>query len=356
MYPSGSPDQQTLYRPVLPHFDPVAARASGALPRSFSAPLFGLWDLTYRCTLRCIHCFNNSGSSDKLETSYQEAMDIARQIAQSGVLSMCMSGGDALLHPAYFDCAKTLREAGITVNTISNGWLVSDQMADRMAQCFSLVEVSVDGATEATHDYVRGRPGSFNRVMKAIERLTERGKSVHIAFSPTQANIDEFPALLDLMSTIPGVEAVVTGYILPIGRAYQNQDMLSVDQQESFKEQVLQLRQLYATRLRVSFSDTMAPGIKQLIQRLPNPQFEVCANGDLQAQPWLPIIFGNALTDGLMLVWKSRLAEAWTDPLVQEYAKDIRDNFSLANQCRVPWMERPIPYKELQSKGGQCGV
>jgi len=337
--------------PVLPRFDAAVARTRGALPRSFAAPIFGLWDLTYRCTLNCVHCFNDSGPHNRTgELDRHEALEVADQIIASRVLQMCLSGGDALLHPAVFDCARKLKAAGVTVNTITNGWLVTERIADQMAACFGAVEVSVDGATAATHDAVRGQPGSFERALQAIRRLTVRGTTVTVAFSPTRLNMHEFPAFVELMRGIPGVRLVVTGYILPTGRAYRNPLMPTPEIQERFRADVLAIK-ARTTDLYVSFADPIAAALRLCKGGLPNPQFEIQANGDIRVAPWLPIVFGNVLTDGLMPVWQRYLAHAWTDPAVTTYVRDVHDTFTMTHQDRVPWVDPPLHYDELVSQG-----
>ncbi|MFD2119864.1 radical SAM protein [Streptomyces cirratus] len=59
-----------------------------------------------------------------------------------------------------------LREAAwFDPNT--SGWVMDRAMAGRLAECFDEVVVSVDGSTAEVHDRIRGRAGSFDRVMTA---------------------------------------------------------------------------------------------------------------------------------------------------------------------------------------------
>ena len=64
-----------------------ARRNAGALGRRVRAPLFLAWQLTNRCSARCIACCEESGPDkawrDELDRA--EALDLARRIAESGI-------------------------------------------------------------------------------------------------------------------------------------------------------------------------------------------------------------------------------------------------------------------------------
>lgn len=334
--------------PVLPKFDPAILRERMALPDRFSAPIFALWDVTYRCTLRCAQCFNNSGDNRQEEATEEEALVIARQLAESGILAVCMSGGDALLHPAYFEAASLLKQAGVAVNTISNGWLVNDDAAERMAALFGAIEISVDGATSETHDFVRGRKGSFKRAFDAIERFGRRQKAVAVAFTPTLRNMSEFSRLAEVVSAIPNVERLVTGYLLPTGRAHINAELLPTRaQEEEFRREVYRLRDLYKHRLRIGFTDPIASERKLLRGKLPNPNVMISANGDIRVSPVVPIVFGNVLKDGLLHVWRESASGAWSDPLVRRYV-DVQGITSFTREGSiVPWVDSSRHYRTL---------
>jgi len=167
------------------------------------------------------------------------------------------SARDALLHPAFFEAAALLRSAGVNVNTITNGWLITDKTADMIAELFGAVEVSIDGANSDSHDRIRGRVGSFERAMRAVSSLTKRGVEVTVALTPTRSTIPEFDELIELVRPIEGVKRVVTGYVLPTGRAYRNPEMPSIREQEVFRKHVLELQERYRDDVRITCTVTL---------------------------------------------------------------------------------------------------
>lgn len=54
-------------------------------------------DLTYKCNLRCRHCYNNSGERLGEEMSSEDVMQIAKELSALEVESICICGGEPLL-------------------------------------------------------------------------------------------------------------------------------------------------------------------------------------------------------------------------------------------------------------------
>ncbi len=133
------------------------------------------------CNLACRHCFNASGPRDPWLASLPADV-VLRSIAEAealGVRELYFTGGEPFLHPEIL----SLLEAALAVaptTVLTNGTLLDDGLADALAALaarspYSLeVRVSLDAATAAANDAVRGR-GSFARAMAAIVRLSARG-------------------------------------------------------------------------------------------------------------------------------------------------------------------------------------
>lgn len=164
-----------------------------------------------RCNIECRHCFNNSGPSTPLgaspgprETSFGlmtlEAVNGAIAAAAArGVREIYFTGGEPFLHAQLLDmigCA--LAVAPTTV--LTNGMLISDRIADRLAGLavaarYSLeVRVSLDGYTEEMNDAIRGR-GVFRLALAGAVRLARRGLLPLITVVRTWDDADELATL-----------------------------------------------------------------------------------------------------------------------------------------------------------------
>ena len=192
----------------------------GRSVEEYGAPLFLAWQLTNRCSARCIACCEESGP-DKAwadELTRDEALDLARRIAKSGIPYVAFGGGEPLSVAHCWEIFDGLAEAGVSLKLETDGSRIDDAAADRIASlAVQCVQISVDGATAATHERVR--PGSsFAATIAAIERLTARGQPPQFVFVPTRFNLREVVPAFDLAVSL-GCNAFVTGPLMRIGRA-----------------------------------------------------------------------------------------------------------------------------------------
>ena len=154
-----------------------------------------------RCNIECRHCFNNSGPRDTtfgLMTLEAVNRAIAAAAAR-GVREIYFTGGEPFLHTQLREmvaCALTV--APTTV--LTNGMLVSDRMADTLADLataarYSLeVRVSLDGYTEQMNDAIRG-PGVFRLALAGAVRLARRNLLPIITIVRTWDDADELAML-----------------------------------------------------------------------------------------------------------------------------------------------------------------
>ena len=83
----------------------------------YRAPLFIAWQLTNRCSARCIACCEDSGP-DKAwrdEMSRAEALDLARRIAAFGIPYAAFGGGEPLAVPHCWEIFEHLTAAGVSL-------------------------------------------------------------------------------------------------------------------------------------------------------------------------------------------------------------------------------------------------
>ncbi len=175
------------------------------------------WELTLACNLRCRHCGSSAALPRRDELKLEESLAICDQLPALLVQEVDFTGGEPLLHPEWWRIAARIAELGIGTKILTNGLtLDSDTVARIKDAGIAGVGVSVDGL-EATHDYIRGRPGIFRRLVVGIERVQRAGLPVSVITTVNGLNIDELPALFDLMGSL-GVNFWQVQPIFPLGR------------------------------------------------------------------------------------------------------------------------------------------
>ena len=163
-------------------------------------PMFGAFDLTYRCNFRCVHCYaghlvgQSRAAADELTT--KQAIDLLRAAADEGCLFMLLSGGEPLLREDFLEIYEAAKRLGLIVSVFTNGSLLTERHADAFTELPPhVVEVSVYGATEATSELVTGVPGSHGRTRRGIELLLERGVPVVLKTMILRDNVQEVGAI-----------------------------------------------------------------------------------------------------------------------------------------------------------------
>jgi heme d1 biosynthesis radical SAM protein NirJ len=159
-----------------------------------------IWNLIRRCNLNCIHCYSLSADVDfPNELSTDEVFRVMDDLKASRVPVLILSGGEPLLRPDIFEVSARAKAMRFYVGLSSNGALIDEPTADRIAAIgYDYVGVSLDGIG-AVHDRFRRQEGAFDKSLRGMRYLRERGIKVGLRFTVTERNVESLPAMLDLM-------------------------------------------------------------------------------------------------------------------------------------------------------------
>ncbi|HTQ80765.1 MAG TPA: radical SAM protein, partial [Thermoanaerobaculia bacterium] len=162
-----------------------------------------LLELTYRCNLDCFFCYNDLGLKGQ-PLSRADYFQLFEDLAGMQVLNLTFSGGEPLAHPDFLLLGRKARELGFVVRIKSNGHALRGELLRRLREEVDpfLVEVSLHGATPATHDRQTRVPGSFDRLLANIEEMRARGLRVKVNSTLTAWNEGEIEAMFDLVAQL----------------------------------------------------------------------------------------------------------------------------------------------------------
>ena len=172
-----------------------------------------LLELTYACNLDCTFCYNDA-SLDGKPLSLHQYRELLDDLASLGVLNLSLSGGEPLAHPQFFDIATHARSLGFVIRLKTNGHAMRATMARRVREEVDpfLVEVSIHGATAATHDRQTRVAGSFERLQANIAAMKAVGLRVRANSVLTRWNeheVSDMLALCDRMGVACQIDAEV---------------------------------------------------------------------------------------------------------------------------------------------------
>lgn len=188
-------------------------------------PAYAVWELTLRCDHACRHCGSRARDARPDELTTEEALDVARQLAELGAREVVLIGGEAYLHDGFLAVARALADAGVRVGITTSGLGITDALAAAMAAAgVRQASVSVDGL-EASHDRLRARPGSHAAALAALARLRGAGLTVTANTQVNRLDLHELEALYPTLrdAGIVGWQVQLT---VPLGRAADRPDLV----------------------------------------------------------------------------------------------------------------------------------
>lgn len=194
-------------------------------PQRLRAPVSVVWSLSYRCNLRCMHCYQNASQPSSDELTIDEQLDVVDQMARAGVSLVVLSGGEPLANPNLGRLIERIREHEMAVSIDSNGVLLDAEKVQHLKKLgVSSVELSLDSVNPEAHDRFRGLDGAFNKTLKAVELCSEAGIFTTVATTATVLNHAESSELISLARD-HGAERVVFFDLIPAGRGKEIQDL-----------------------------------------------------------------------------------------------------------------------------------
>ena len=191
------------------------------------------FELTQRCNERCYHCGSSCTATAPAELPTAKWHSLIDEVARdfdTSRMMLCVTGGEPLLHPDFFEIMAHARDAGLAWGMTSNATLITPHVARRLARVgMRTISVSIDGL-EQTHDRLRRTPGGFRRAMAGIENLLEVGafSAVQVTTVVNHETISELDDLFRVLDELDIDSWRVIG-LEPIGRARAHPELLLTD-------------------------------------------------------------------------------------------------------------------------------
>ncbi len=326
-----------------------ANRERELVPKYLKAPIGVLWEITGRCCLRCVYCYNESPRTPAdLEWPVMERL--VEELIEMKIFTSCISGGEPTLHPHYIDILRILRESGIAVGSITNGWTMTPQLAKSVARYAGSVQISLDGPSAEVHDRVRGRQGSFDRAVRAIRLLQEAGmREVPVSFAATRLNVDSFPKMAEFCDSL-GVSSLRTQPLAIVGRAVGQADLEPTDEQAHRLQEFIAASGGQCGKSKIEWGD---PSVHLKIGLAFGlvPMVRITNDGNFGPTPYYPIFFGDARESRLAEVWERGLRTGWHHEAVRAVFENRPDSPVLR---LPPALEKPLCLGRGQPNGGDA--
>lgn len=182
--------------------------------------------MTNDCNLACSHCWVEAcPRTSPTLVSTSAIRRLLEEFAGMGGEGVRLTGGEPLLHPDWLEVLEFAALLGFERVELQTNALLLDESAATLLQQFAgerlTLQVSIDGASAAAHERVRGA-GTFATLMERLQLLQrlDLTRQVSLFFTEMAHNLAEFPQLLVLADEL-GVGSVDAGTLIAGGRAVE---------------------------------------------------------------------------------------------------------------------------------------
>lgn len=256
-------------------------------------------DLTYKCNYRCLHCYNSSGTHDYgIELSDEEVFDVIKEYISLRPRSFCICGGEPMMRKELlFKIIRQYSQSNPTngCNMVSNGFFIDYDSARKLKEAgINSVQISLDGATPKSHNWLRNNEEAYSHAINAIKCLRSLDVPVSIACTPTKMNIDEVDDLIKLCLDFK-VEMFRMQPIMCLGRGRNLKDLYLSDLEyiKLSRKLLSKAADLQESGLQVEWGDPISHLVEISAGSGRMNFLHINAYGDIMLSPYLPINFGN---------------------------------------------------------------
>ncbi len=132
-------------------------------------------DVTNKCNMKCKFCYAET-FADKEPISLEILKGALDEAYEMGVTHYCLTGGEVCAdYERLKKIISMIHPEETFINIISNGWgMTKERILELKELQVDKIAFSLDSGIEAEHDANR-MPGSFKRVLRAIDNVLEAG-------------------------------------------------------------------------------------------------------------------------------------------------------------------------------------
>ena len=140
-----------------------------------------VWSITGRCNFRCRHCYLDAPGAAFGELSTEEAFSIIDQMAECGIHTIELTGGEPLVRKDFWELVDRLCANGISIDQVyTNGWLLTEEILDGFSRRDLKPEFSISFDGLGWHDWMRGTEGAEDAAFRAVRLCHDHGFPTNI--------------------------------------------------------------------------------------------------------------------------------------------------------------------------------
>jgi pyrroloquinoline quinone biosynthesis protein E len=323
----------------------VNASGSGGPARGVGPPLWLLLELTYRCPLHCVFCYNPTDfATTAAELPTAEWLRVLREARALGAVQLGLSGGEPLAREDLEEIAAEAHRLGFYINLITSGVGMS---AARIAALKSAgvdhIQLSFQDSTREMNDFLSSTR-TFDLKAGVAELIRAHGYPMVLNVVLHRHNIDHVGEILEMAERM-GAQYVELANTQYYGWAWLNRESLLPSRAQLTRAEAVTrtFRERVGNRMKVYFV------VPDYFETRPKP----CMSG-------LGSVFLALTPDGTALpCHAARMLPGLTLPNVRAMSlREIWYDSQAFNRFRGQgWMKEPCsscPEREKDFGGCRC--
>lgn len=151
--------------------------------------------ITSRCNLSCKHCYQHF-EKNKYELDKEKIINLINYAISRGTKTIILSGGEATLHPNYYEILNFLNNLNVDVTLVTNATLIKTELLKELSKDRFKFVISIDG-NEKHHDERRGN-GMYKKTLANLQKIKELGFKTKANITIDVNNYHDIPELLEI--------------------------------------------------------------------------------------------------------------------------------------------------------------
>jgi pyrroloquinoline quinone biosynthesis protein E len=204
----------------------ITAPSASAPARGVGPPLWLLLELTYRCPLHCVFCYNPTDfATTAAELPTAEWLRVLREARALGAVQLGLSGGEPLAREDLEEIVAEAHALGFYINLITSGVGLSEaRIAALKSAGLDHIQLSFQDSTREMNDFLSSTR-TFDLKAKVAELIRAHGYPMVLNVVLHRHNIDHVAEILAMAERM-GAQYVELANTQYYGWAWLNRDAL----------------------------------------------------------------------------------------------------------------------------------
>lgn len=190
----------------LPYDTTTAEQSYADAISGMQAISTAMFELTYNCSEKCIHCYNVGATRNDNEISGRSCSEmvlddykrIIDELCELGLYKVCLTGGDPFSKPIVWEIIDYLYNKDIAFDIYTNGQSITNQI-ERLRDYYPrLVGLSIYSAIDEIHDKITRVNGSLQKTLRVAKQLADYCIPMSFKCVIFKANVKSYYSVVDL--------------------------------------------------------------------------------------------------------------------------------------------------------------